>query len=63
MYKVWLEWDLGQDTVVFTSREKAEAWINDAILADEYGLADEFPQGFQDVYDTGLCSIQPLEVI
>jgi hypothetical protein len=62
MFKVWLEWDCGQDYLVFTTEEKAIAWI-DAIAKDEdAGLVDEFPNGYSDIDDAGLCYISKLEV-
>lgn len=59
---VWLEWDLGQDSVAFTDIEKAKAFVNRAILADEC-LAEQFPLGFADVYDEGLCGFNTILVI
>jgi hypothetical protein len=62
LIKVWLEWDLGQDNLAFTDTEKAKAFINRAILADET-LAEQFPLGFVDVYGEGLCGFETINVI
>lgn len=56
MYTIWIEWDLGQDNFVFTTPDKAREWINAAILNDE-SLVEEFPNGFNDVEEAGLCGI------
>lgn len=61
MFRVWIEWDLGQDDLVFQTKTDAIAWINSAILGDEE-LKEEFPNGFLDVSGSGLCSIQELLV-
>ena len=62
MFKVWLEWDLGQDSFVFTSREKAEQWITDALAADE-SLSGDYPEGYADLKATGLGGVEELTVI
>jgi hypothetical protein len=62
MFKLWLEWDLGQDSVIFSSREAAVIWLNTR-LEDDGGLLVDFPQGYEDIEDAGLLSLQPVEVI
>jgi hypothetical protein len=61
MFKVWLEWDLGQDNLVFTTAYKARDWLDAAIKGDE-SLVEEFPNGFNDVDEAGLCGIIELFV-
>ena len=62
MFKVWMEWDCGQDYLVFTTEEKARAWI-DAIVKDEgFGLTEEFPNGYHDLIEETLCGIVPVYI-
>lgn len=61
MFKVWIEWELGQDDLIFRTKTDAITWITSVILADEE-LKGEFPNGFLDVDESGLCSIQELLV-
>jgi hypothetical protein len=28
MFRLWLEWDYGQDNIIFTSRQNAIDWFN-----------------------------------
>lgn len=61
MYKVWLEWDLGQDNIIFTTKEKAKRWL-DQVITDDDSLNKDFPEGFTDVYNHGLCDIVELTI-
>ena len=56
MYTIWLEWDVGQDNFVFTTTDKAREWIDTAVKNDP-ALAEQFPNGFYDVEEAGLCGI------
>ena len=62
MYKLWMEWDLGQDYYVFTSEAAAMAWADEAIKLDE-GLLEEFPNGYSDAQEEGFAHLQKLTVI
>lgn len=53
MFKVWLEWDYGQDNLIFSTKEKAIQWVN------EYGPDYTY---YDELLDEGLCSIQELIV-
>lgn len=63
MYKVWLEWDFGQDNYIFSTREKAISWVNDQIEVSDAEFKSEFPNGFDDLYGAGYCEIEFLEII
>jgi hypothetical protein len=61
MFKVWLEWDYGQDHIVFTSEDKAKQWVT-ALQIEDYEDSSKYLT-YDDIYDEGLCSIEELEVI
>ena len=61
MFGIWIEWDMGQENLAFTTADKAVAWIDAAIMNDE-SLVEEFPNGFNDVEEAGLCGIFQLSV-
>ena len=63
MFKLWVEWDFGQDNIVFTSKDKAIQWL-DGLKIENY----EFEDGqdfltYQTLKGEGLASIQELTVI
>ena len=60
MFKVWLEWDFGQDDCVFSTKDKAIQWVNEAIKLDS--LNEEFPNGYNDLWDAGYVDISELTV-
>lgn len=62
LYKVWLEWDLGQDYLVFTTRALAQEFVTKAIKLDA-DLASQFPNGFSDIEAEGLCSVSTVTLI
>lgn len=61
MFKIWLEWDYGQDYVVFTSKDKAEQWVT-ALQIEDYDDPTKYLT-YNDIYEEGLCGIIELEVI
>ena len=58
MFKVWCEWDMGQDweNTVFTTREKAQASIDQADWSSLVGMTQ------QEVEEDGLVGVDKLEV-
>lgn len=63
MFKLWVEWDFGQEDIVFTSKDKAIQWL-DGLKIENY----EFEDGqdfltYQTLEGEGLASIQELTVI
>ena len=61
MFKLWLEWDMGQDGSIFSTKDKAIQWVN-AAVADDSELQEEFPNGYNDLADSGLCYIEQLNI-
>lgn len=62
VYKLWCEWDVGQDGVVFASTHAAKQWVefNDHLLEM---VENGDIESIDDLYDAGLVSISPLELI
>lgn len=63
LFKVWAEWDYGQDDAAFTSREAAMRCVE--YIAKTYTEETSPDDGFADgqaLLDSGLASIQELEV-
>ena len=63
MFKLCIEWDFGQDNIVFTSKEKAIQWFN-GLKQENF----EFEDGndfltYQTLENEGLASTQELTVI
>jgi hypothetical protein len=61
LLRVWCEWDYGQDSAVFSSEEKATAWIN----AKLQQMVDENPEENPDVecfWEDGLVGFQIVEL-
>ncbi|MAX04775.1 MAG: hypothetical protein CL883_05580 [Dehalococcoidia bacterium] len=68
MFRLWIEWDFGQDNFVFSSQEKAKKWFNSnksiQEMYDRDFLFERGPDNPYDYYDEqGLVSIEELEVI
>lgn len=61
MFKLWIEYDYGQEDIVFTTKEKAIQWVNDQKIND-WDDPEKFLT-FQDLAYEGLASIQELTVI
>lgn len=60
MFKLWLEWDLGRDSVIFSSYQKAERWADMAIQKDDT-LSSDF-RDFADIQANGLGYIEQLQI-
>lgn len=62
-FKVWAEWDYGQEDTIFTSREAAMRCVEyiAKTYTEETSPDDGFRDG-QDLLDSGLASIQQLDV-
>lgn len=59
MFRLWLEWDHGQENIVFSSRQGAIDWFNGLEIEDEtYAILT-----YEVLHDEGLASIQELTVI
>ncbi len=59
MFKLWLEWDYGQDDLIFTSRDDAVRWMNGNI---DY---QDFDPPFRDadaIFEEGLAGMREVEV-
>lgn len=62
MFKIWLEWDYGQDSFVFTTKEKAIQWVTDLKIENyEFEGQGDFLD-YSMLYEEGLCFIEELEV-
>ncbi len=59
MFRLWIEWDFGQENIVFSSQQKAIDWFNGLKIEDEN---DELLTYEALNYD-GLASIQELTVV
>ena len=55
MFKVWLEWDYGQDNLIFSTKEKAIQWVNN--LKIEFDEDDGNTQTFDTLEAEGLCGV------
>ena len=69
MFKLWIEWDAGQDALIFTSKEKVKNWVNANATMIEAFQGDQMDglEGPQNPYDyfewQGLLSLQELTVV
>ncbi len=63
MFRVWLEWDYGQDSFFFSTKEKAIAWIN-SLEIEYYNWDSEAKEEeiliytYEQLEYEGLCSIE-----
>lgn len=62
LYKVWLEWDLGQEYLVFATKALAKEFVNQVIKFYDC-FANYFPNGFADVEKAGFCSILTVTLV
>lgn len=61
MYKLWCEWDFGQDDFIFTSQKAAFDWLkNDANFKE---ILKDDDTTLQDYIDDGLVGTWFLEII
>lgn len=65
MLKVWCEWDVGQEGLLFTSEIKARAWILNNPNIEEMAKNDdqEVSTWVEGVEADGLISYEALEVV
>jgi hypothetical protein len=59
MFRLWIEWDFGQENIVFSSQQNALDWFDGLEILDE---TDELLT-YEVLHDEGLASIQELTVI
>ena len=55
MYRLWCEYDVGQENKVFTSEAIALKWLEEAWV--DYGIEDDFDETL------GLFTLVPLTII
>ena len=58
MYRLWIEWDFGQDDQIFRSREDARNWFERYVDLDTLG---DF-KTHQEIFDEGLANIEALRI-
>lgn len=56
LYRVWCEWDIGQEYLVFKTEDAAWDWAIQALI--DTGIDDEI----SDLLENGLVGLQDLEV-
>ena len=61
MIRLWCEWDLGQDSLIFTNEDKAIDWLQKALQVHEY-LFEDFENATA-IIDEGLAGFHILTVI
>lgn len=57
MVMVWCEWDIGQDSLVFSNPALAYEWAEEALKDGG------FEESFQDMLDLGLVGLNYLKVV
>ena len=64
MYKVWCEWDVGQEDLVFTTSGVALKWLlENENLRDCYEGGNEGLDAINELIDGGFVTIEALTVI
>ncbi len=58
MLKLWMEWDYGQDLLVFASRDDAVIWMNRTIEFEDF---DDSIQSVDDIFNEGFAGFSKLE--
>lgn len=65
MYRLWSEWDIGEQSLIFASKEVGMRW-----LQNNYGIAEladsencSVDQFITSCFDDGLFSWETLEII
>jgi hypothetical protein len=59
MFKLWIEWDFGQDDFIFKTKEDAKHWFRENVNLDDLG--DEF-RNHQQIFDEGYAGFERLKV-
>lgn len=63
MIRIWCEWDIGQERLIFKTREKAEAWLMGNVNLQEVIECSEGEfTSVNCVIDAGLIGFETLEV-
>ena len=62
LYKVWVEWDIGQSDIAFKSEEGAKKWVMKQLEETDPSLIDEFST-FDDLENAGRGGGKELQVI
>lgn len=61
VYEIWCEWDIGQEDIVFSSKENARQW-----LEENQNLRDlicyEFDTNIDELFKAGLLSYSTSEL-
>ncbi len=57
VFRIWCEWDIGQDYQVFSSQEKAMDWLQENLNLQEVMHENEY-ENLDKVFDLGLVSIE-----
>ena len=55
MFRLWLEWDFGQEDMVFSSEADARRWMELFVDPEEVEFASH-----EEIFDEGMASIQEL---
>lgn len=63
MFRLWLEWDYGQDEIIFTSRQNAIDWFNALDFIVDASEDDKDELNFESLQEQHLVSIQEMTVI
>lgn len=57
VYKVWCEWDIGQDDLVFETEELAAKWVKQDWNEDDMDIT------LEEAYSDGLVSIDFIKLV
>jgi hypothetical protein len=63
MFRLWIDWDYGQDNIVFTSRQNAIDWFNSLDFVVDASEDDKEELNFESLEEQRITSIQELTVI
>lgn len=61
MTKIWCEWDIGQDALIFSSEVTARKWLNSLNLKEE--LCMEEGETLEDLIADGFISFSTLTLV
>lgn len=57
VFKLWVEWELGQDDVVFVSEDAALSWLEDRL--PDVGIEDSV----EELLDENLCGVESVTIV
>lgn len=60
MIKLWIEWDFGQDSKVFSSIDNAKNWLSNDPYFKEFLSENKYT--FEELEDNGLITYESLTV-